>query len=117
MSTPLTLETLQKELEATQYWLRYLFVMATSRDFMTAKSITDQIQAIKNQDPGEFPHFAPGEFDRRQLELVPYVERLGAISRNISANSNKGRAEPMTTDDQRAGPRERAGSRRPAVEA
>lgn len=72
-----TIKSLHAELEATQYWLRYLFVMSTSRDFMTAKTVLDQIEAIKNHDPSQFPGTHPAEFDRLQLERVPYIERVG----------------------------------------
>jgi hypothetical protein len=78
----LTLKALQSELEATQYWLRYLFVMSTSASFLKANTVLEQIQAIKNHDPSDFPEFGPGDFDRAQLELVPYIEKVG---RDIAA--------------------------------
>lgn len=83
----MTVEEMEKELFATRYWLKYLFLITAPHTTVTSSAIVDQVRAIKNQDPEQFPNLT--SFDELQAERVPAVERLGGEIAAFLANNER----------------------------
>jgi hypothetical protein len=74
-----TLEDLEKELFATKYWLRVLYMAFEANGGPNADTIDELIKALKNQSPDQFPDaFPTGQaFDDLQIERIPAIEQVG----------------------------------------
>jgi len=76
MSTGTSLETLQIELWATQYWMKYLYVSQARGERISPKDIVDLIEEMKATSPPD-DDAAPVAFDERHIDRFPVYERIG----------------------------------------
>lgn len=76
MSTGTSLETLQIEVWATQYWMKYLYVSQARGERISPKDIIDLIEEMKATSPPD-DDAAPAAFDERHIDRFPVYERIG----------------------------------------
>ena len=76
MSAGTSLETLQIELWATQYWMKYLYVSQARGERIRPKDIVDLIEEMKATSPPD-DDATPAAFDERHIDRFPVYERIG----------------------------------------
>lgn len=76
MSDRADIESLQLELWATQYWMKYLYVAQAKGERMRSTDILELIEELKASAPPD-KISSPSEFDRRHVDRFPVYERVG----------------------------------------
>jgi hypothetical protein len=79
-----TLEELDREVWATQIWLRELFVFvagSSSEARALAGLVRERIQDMKNAPPPD--SMSDAAFDHWALIMIPYLERVGNNIANV----------------------------------
>ncbi|UDF28370.1 UNVERIFIED_ORG: hypothetical protein LHK14_12705 [Roseateles sp. XES5] len=70
------IDTLQLELWATQYWMKYLYAAQAKGERMRSTDILDLIKELKATVPPA-DSSSPAEFDQRHTDRFPFYERVG----------------------------------------